>query len=90
MKLVSFFRDNRRRFGAIVDDKIFDLTDIEVDGQLQNGLRDVLGNESALNELERLLSKGNQPDFGLDDVSYMLPIPDPHKIFCVGRNYLAY
>ena len=90
MKLVSFFGDNRRRFGAIVDDKIFDLTDIEVDGQRQNGLKDVLGNESALIELERLLSKGNQPEFGLDDVSYMLPIPDPHKIFCVGRNYRAY
>ena len=90
MKLVSFFRDNRRRFGAIVDDKIFDLTDIEVDGQRQNGLKDVLGNESALNELERLLSKGDQPEFGLDDVRYMLPIPDPKKIFCVGRNYRAY
>ena len=30
MKLVSFFGDNRRRFGAIVDDKIFDLTDIKL------------------------------------------------------------
>ena len=44
---------------------------------------------AALTELQRLVD-GGKPSFGLNDITVRLPIHDPGKIFCVGRNYYAY
>lgn len=83
MKLASFRVGDREGFGAITDDGIVGLT-----GRLagrQQTLRAVL-EADAIDEA-RAAVEGVEPDYPVDKVEFMLPIPDPEKIYCVGQNY---
>ena len=83
MKLLSFEAAGRHRFGAATDGGIVDLT-----GRLGPGL-DTL--RSAL-EADALGRAGEvvadaKPEYGLDDIAFLTPVPYPEKIICVGVNY---
>ncbi|MBB5417311.1 5-carboxymethyl-2-hydroxymuconate isomerase [Paraburkholderia sp. CNPSo 3155] len=83
MKLVSFERQGRVGFGAVIDAGIVDL------GQAFNGryvsLKDLLAAD-AVGEAAELVS-GRQADFQMSDVTLLPVIPDPGKIWCCGLNY---
>jgi 2-keto-4-pentenoate hydratase/2-oxohepta-3-ene-1,7-dioic acid hydratase in catechol pathway len=84
MRLVSFERDKRQSFGVIVRGGIVDAGErLRV-----RGLRDVL----LADGIDRLHALAAQaPDFALDDVALLPPIPDPAaKFLCVGVNYLPH
>jgi 2-keto-4-pentenoate hydratase/2-oxohepta-3-ene-1,7-dioic acid hydratase in catechol pathway len=83
MKLASFRVGNREDFGVITNDGVLGLR-----GRLsvpKQTLRAVL-EADALDEV-RAAIEGVEPDYPVDKVEFMLPIPDPEKIYCVGQNY---
>ncbi len=83
MRLASFERRGRPGFGAVVGDGVVDLS-----GRLGGSLRDHL----APGRLEALRAAvaGAEPDCGLDEIAWRLPVPDAEKIFCVGQNYASH
>jgi 2-keto-4-pentenoate hydratase/2-oxohepta-3-ene-1,7-dioic acid hydratase in catechol pathway len=88
MKLVSYHHDGKDGFGAVVDDGIADLSGLLYKETRFANLREAL-TADALADL-RKTAAGAKADFGFDDVTMQLPINNPSKIFCVGRNYYAY
>ena len=88
MKLVSYHRDGKDGFGVVVDDGIADLSGLLYKETHFANLREVLVADGM--EDLRKTAAGAKADFGFDDVRMQLPIDDPSKIFCVGRNYYAY
>ena len=84
MRLASYAQGGRERFGAVREDGIVDLTD----RLPERDARQVLEN-GALDEAARAAS-GAEADFGLEEVEWRLPVPNPEKIFCVGQNYAAH
>lgn len=83
MKLVSYRARGKERYGLLSPDGVgvIDAT-ARIDGA--ETLRDVLAQER-LNELQRATS-GAAPDDALDEVVLALPITEPQKILCAGRN----
>lgn len=82
MRLASYIHNGRRRFGAVTDDRIVDLTDA------------VEGVETLL----QLIEKGGLADVrdparvaagtvSVEDVEFLPPLDRPEKIWCIGVNY---
>jgi len=88
MKLVSFRRGDRDRVGVVVDGGVADLSDTFFAGTTFGDVGAVF-RADALDRL-REAADGVPASFALDDVVFRLPIPNPGKILCVGRNYRAY
>jgi 2-keto-4-pentenoate hydratase/2-oxohepta-3-ene-1,7-dioic acid hydratase in catechol pathway len=79
MKLTSFSIDGRATFGAVIDQSIFDLS--EVDPEITN-LRGFLADPFDVQDaLEHVSS------YPLAAVDLLPVIPNPEKILCVGLNY---
>lgn len=82
MKLVSYERDGRAGFGAVVDGGIVDL------GKALGGrcadLKSLI-EADALEEARAASSR--RADFALADVTLLPVIPNPGKIWCAGLNY---
>jgi 2-keto-4-pentenoate hydratase/2-oxohepta-3-ene-1,7-dioic acid hydratase in catechol pathway len=83
MKLASFLRDGRPRFGLALDDGLLDLTDrlagraASVDDIIDAGLTGEIAP----------LARAERADVGFDEVRYRPPLERPGKILCVGVNY---
>lgn len=83
MKLLSFESGGRPRFGALLGERVLDLT-----GRLGAGidtLRSAL-EAGALGRAAAVIDEG-KPEFSLAEVIFLTPIPFPEKIICVGVNY---
>ena len=90
MKLVSFNHDGKDGYGAVLKGGILDLSGALYQESHFANLREVFSAGSgALAELNRLVNAGSAT-LGLSDVKIRMPIHNPTKIFCVGRNYYAY
>lgn len=86
MKLTSFLHASHHAFGAVIGDKIVDLTPhIESVGA---SLREALAN-GALPRIAEIVA-GSQPSLALAEVELLPVIPDPEKILCVGINYASH
>jgi 2-keto-4-pentenoate hydratase/2-oxohepta-3-ene-1,7-dioic acid hydratase in catechol pathway len=83
MKLASFAIGGLEGFGAVTDSGVIGLTG-RLAGRHQT-LREVVEAE-ALDEA-RVAIKGVEADYPVDKVEFLLPIPNPEKIYCVGQNY---
>jgi 2-keto-4-pentenoate hydratase/2-oxohepta-3-ene-1,7-dioic acid hydratase in catechol pathway len=83
MKLVSYERQGRMGFGAVVDAGVVDLGDAFAGRHAD--LKALL-EADGLVEAARLLA-GRKADFGLQDVTLLPVIPNPGKIWCCGLNY---
>jgi len=83
MKYLSFRHDGTESFGAVVNDGVVDLKP-RLSAAFAR-LRDALEPEN----LARLAgaADGAEPDYGLDEIDFLPPIPDPGKILCIGINY---
>jgi 2-keto-4-pentenoate hydratase/2-oxohepta-3-ene-1,7-dioic acid hydratase in catechol pathway len=86
MKLVSFRRGNRDGWGIVVGDAVLDMTH-RFDGRFPT-LRSAL--EGDLLAAIADIARSGETDFSLSSVSLRPPIPDPHKIICIGLNYRAH
>ena len=90
MKLVSFNHDGKDGYGAVLDGGILDLSGALYQESHFANLREVFAaGPGALTELNRLVKAGSAT-LGMSDVRVRMPIHNPTKIFCVGRNYYAY
>ena len=80
MKLLSFRHGERESYGIVTGDGV-----IDAGRRLGPGrptLRAALAEPEALQALA-----GEVADFGLGEIEYRQPIPDPGRITCVGLNY---
>ena len=90
MKLVSFYHDGREGYGAVKDDGIVDLSGAMYQETHFANLKSVFAaGAGALGWLKATAAEAS-PTFGMIDVTVRMPIHNPSKIFCVGRNYYAY
>lgn len=86
MKLVSYRDTKGDSFGVATGDG---LIDVGRAGDIPAvSLREAL-EQNVLGDI-RGFASGRKPDAALDDVTLLPPIPDPHKIICVGLNYAAH
>ena len=83
MKLLSFEADGAPGYGALKDGAVVDLS--RRLGKEFPTLRDLLASGN-LKRAEEIVSSAD-PDYGLNDIQFHLPIPSPEKIICVGVNY---
>jgi len=82
MKFISFSKDGKASFGAVVESGVVDLgarhaelTDLRA--ALRAGALDALAREAG----------GIKQDYALADIEYLPTIPNPEKIICIGVNY---
>ena len=87
VKLVSYLADERERYGIVSPDGdgVIDVSE-RMDGAAT--LRDVL-DQDRIHELGELAASG-VAEHALADIEFLLPITEPRKIFCAGRNYVGY
>jgi 2-keto-4-pentenoate hydratase/2-oxohepta-3-ene-1,7-dioic acid hydratase in catechol pathway len=83
MKLITFERDGRTGYGAVVEGGIVDLGARL--GRDAPSLLDLVAN--GLVSRARDIVAAEKPDFTLDAVKLERPIPAPGKILCIGVNY---
>jgi 2-keto-4-pentenoate hydratase/2-oxohepta-3-ene-1,7-dioic acid hydratase in catechol pathway len=83
MRLVSYLVNGEPRYGAALEDGIVDLTK-----RIGRDFTDVkaLITADALT-LAQAAVAGQKPDYGLDDVVLLPPVPAPEKLWCIGVNY---
>ena len=83
MKLLSFEVDGSPKFGAWVNGGVVDLTQ-----RLAGKFPDLLSvlQAGALPHVAEVL-EGAEPDFTLEQITFLPVIPSPPKIICIGVNY---
>jgi len=86
MKLVSFSRLGKARFGAVVKDGVIDLT-----GKLDpdvNTIKELISLHME-DQADEFIA-GKNKDLSFSDIIFLPVIPDPEKIMCVGLNYVEH
>jgi 2-keto-4-pentenoate hydratase/2-oxohepta-3-ene-1,7-dioic acid hydratase in catechol pathway len=85
MKLISYHRDGKACFGAVVDDAV-----IELSGRVAApDLASLVADAQQLQQAQDIVAKG-QPDRKLASVDLDPVIPNPRKVVCVGINYVKH
>ncbi len=82
MRFLSFARDGKPGFGAVIKSSVVDL------GAVHPELPDLRG-AIRQNRLAALADEavGREADCGLRDIEFLPTIPNPEKIICIGVNY---
>jgi 2-keto-4-pentenoate hydratase/2-oxohepta-3-ene-1,7-dioic acid hydratase in catechol pathway len=83
MRLISFERNGRAGFGAVVGQGVVDLSTSL--GGRHTDLKALL--EADVLDMAGRATEGRTADFRLDDVTLLPVIPNPGKIWCCGLNY---
>ncbi len=83
-RIARFRAAGRDRLGLVTDTGVIDLTD-ELATRFPGGMREII-ERGALGEVVTA-GQGRSPDFGENEVEYLIPIGDPEKIICIGVNY---
>ncbi len=85
MRLASFSHAGRPAYGAVVEGGVVDLS--RRLGEEYPSLRAAIEGGA----LPRMRSLASEPaDIAMADLALELPVPDPAKIVCIGRNYKAH
>jgi 5-carboxymethyl-2-hydroxymuconate isomerase len=83
LRFVSFEHANTRRYGAVLDTGIVDLSTHMPE---YTSLRAVLEAGALIRAGDVAL--GESASFDLNEVKLLPPVPDPQKIICIGVNYI--
>ena len=86
MKLVSFHLNNRPGYGAVVADRVVDLSSYLADIP---DLASLIASPDKLAQAKKLVT-ASEGELLLADLSLSPVIPAPGKIICVGINYVAH
>ena len=90
MKLISFHYNGREHYGAVKEGGIVDLSSEKFQETALKNLKAVLeAGSDAMTDLKRIV-EAKAAEIDLGDVTFRIPVNNPSKIFCVGRNYYAY
>lgn len=79
MRLASFRHQGRTSFGVVEGDEVVDC------GAAQPGLG--LADVLIENPILSVASAGSNRSIPLSEIEFLPPIPEPPRIFCVGRNF---
>ena len=82
MRFLSFLKNGKASFGAVIDNGVVDLRAAHPElPDLRSALRE--------NRLAALADEAvtAEPDCGLADIEFLPTIPNPEKIICIGVNY---
>jgi 2-keto-4-pentenoate hydratase/2-oxohepta-3-ene-1,7-dioic acid hydratase in catechol pathway len=83
MKLLSFSRNGKASFGALVGDGVVDLSKRTKYASLREAL--------AAGAMKEIMSAATgAADYKLTDVTLLTPVPDAEKVICIGVNYRAH
>lgn len=82
MRLASFEIDGVRSCGVVKGDGVIDLPK-RIGRDV--GLTDLLSQPDGIVEARRFAD--DQPDYALDNISFLPVIPSPNKTLCIGLNY---
>src|SRR5574337_1952821 len=82
-RFVSFSRQGRAGYGLLSDGGVIDCSARIADRW--RALREVIADGALVRLAEEIACYS--PDFGVDEMDYEIPVPDPEKIVCVGVNY---
>jgi 2-keto-4-pentenoate hydratase/2-oxohepta-3-ene-1,7-dioic acid hydratase in catechol pathway len=82
-RIATYSFDGKTRYGAVTDGGIVDLSARHA--QRYPTLREVIADGALLRLAEG--SAGHAPDYPLDGITWLPPIPQPEKIICIGVNY---
>ncbi len=85
MKLAAFSIDGRTRLGAVVGERIVDLT---VVGAPATMLELIQAGPEAWVRVDALGGAAGAPSFPLGSVRLLAPLPNPPKIVAIGLNYM--
>jgi len=85
MRLISFRKDGRERLGAVVDERVVDLTALS-DGGFPTML-DLLRGGSGAMERAHALATTHNATLRLADLTLLSPVPRPGKYLAMGLNY---
>lgn len=86
MKLVSFHLNNRPGYGAVVDDRVVDLSNYFKDVP---DLASLIAAPAKLEQAKKLAA-ASDGELLLAELTLSPVIPSPGKIICVGINYVAH
>lgn len=92
MQLISYRQASDVRGGVLVDDEVYDLSDLvenSGDGSVREFLELRGGELAAVSTSLRELvaAKPGARVARRDDLALVAPVPDPSKVLCVGLNY---
>lgn len=82
MRFLSFVAEGRTGFGAIVEDRVVDLSERMSE---YASLRHLISAGALVRAQDIAIDASN--DFALDQIDYLPTITDPQKIICIGINY---
>ena len=83
MRLASYLVSGRPHYGAVVGHGIVDLTPhIGEDFPTLKSLIEHDGHARAMD-----IAAAHRPDLAFSDVTFVSPIPEPQKLWCIGVNY---
>lgn len=89
MKLASYIRpDGTAGYGLVADGAAPGVIDLGARLARHASLRGLLAQEGWQRTVEPLV--GEEPDYSLQQLSFLPVIPDPGKILCVGINYASH
>jgi 2-keto-4-pentenoate hydratase/2-oxohepta-3-ene-1,7-dioic acid hydratase in catechol pathway len=82
MRFASFRHNGTDGYGAVTEKGIVDLKSLN---KTHVGLKEIIA-ANRLSDLARQ-AEGRDVDYTFDEVTFLPPILEPHKILCVGINY---
>jgi 2-keto-4-pentenoate hydratase/2-oxohepta-3-ene-1,7-dioic acid hydratase in catechol pathway len=82
MRFISFQYQGKNSWGAIEEDRVFDLSDRAI------SLKSAITNSSLPLSTSDFIEDAKT--LAITDVKLLAPIPDPQRILCVGQNYAAH
>jgi acylpyruvate hydrolase len=86
MRFVSFRKDGENKLGVRTDAGLVDLS--KVDKKLPTDLKELIAQgKGAMQRAGRAANKAKPSAIVNGRVSYLTPIQNPDKIFCIGLNY---
>jgi 2-keto-4-pentenoate hydratase/2-oxohepta-3-ene-1,7-dioic acid hydratase in catechol pathway len=83
MRLATYFLEGRPHYGAVVGHGIVDLTPHI--GEDFPTLKDLIVHDGHARAMD--VAAAHRPDLAFSDVTFLSPIPDPQKLWCIGVNY---
>src|SRR6478752_10069519 len=83
MRLATYFLEGRPHYGAVVGHGIVDLTPHI--GEDFPTLKDLIEHDGHARAMD--VAAAHRPDLAFSDVTFLSPIPDPQKLWCIGVNY---
>ena len=83
MKLLTFRKGNEKSFGVVKGEGVIDLA-----SRMGPQISDLKGifSEAAQDQVVDIL-ESSEADYGLDEITYEIPIDNAHTLLCIGVNY---